>query len=47
LRRSLQNSADLFTDGREDLAGRDGLRDERRHPPQRCLLVGDPCERLA
>ena len=32
----------LARDGLEDLAGGQPLRDQRRHPPQRCLLVGEP-----
>ena len=38
----------LARDGREDLAGGQLVGDQRRHPPQRCVLVGElRCEACA
>src|SRR5438876_6587 len=37
-----RQQADLSRDGREHLIGRPSLRDERRYPPQACLLVREP-----
>jgi hypothetical protein len=38
---------DLGADCREDLCRCGTLRNQGCDPPERCLLVGDPCERFA
>ena len=41
-----EEAPDLVADGPEDLVGLRTARDQRRHAPQRRLLVGELCKRL-